>query len=241
MINENEKRLRRYFFRGKNSVTVHYKSDTEVTVKIGSVHLNNGSIDDIFEVLEEFDVDVGTPTADTWCYVMVDVPSQGKVITSDDITIVEDEPSLDEEKLGYYSGDGLSRCIGTFRTDGSSDVKEFYIIGSQWRIAGQMSMIGNESDVTWASFTWDVPFDDLLLSGAILGDWVNNWNIASYGWTDFRHLQGLPLDANSRDNSLQTVMPADGKTGYYGMWQSTSDTMSIRFDGFLMFPYLFKP
>ena len=243
LVNKNENSILMHFLRGINTIIVDYKNDTEVTVKIGSVHLNNGVKSDVFDVLTEFDFDAGSLSASTWYYVMVDVPEEGMEITSDDVSVTDTEPSLDEEKLGYYSGDGLSRCIGVFLTDGDSDIKAYMIRGVEWRTKGPATaMVAGQTASGWNSFTWDIPFDDLVVFGAFQVDYVNMWNLYSYSLNGSnRHLQGLFATVNSDQNSIDCYLPTNGKTGYSG-WSSggNSNTGTIRRTGFIMFPYLYK-
>ena len=123
-INNNDLLLLSKFLVGKQSIIVDYKDTDELYIYPGIVHFNNGTIDDLFELSETIEFNVGTLSASTWYYVMV-TPSFGNTVLEGNLSVTTDVPTLDEVKRGYYSSDGLSRCIGYFYSNASSNIRPF--------------------------------------------------------------------------------------------------------------------
>ena len=241
-INRNEEQLLRHLLRGRNSIIVDYNSTTEVLIKRGFVHINNGSIDDIFDILTEFTLELESPSTDTWYYVMASIPEKGKVITSDDISITDTEPSLDESKRGYYSSDGLSRCIGVCFTDGSSNVREFKFIGGEWRLAGHTTKVNKKTEASWTEFDWGTPFDNLIVFGSMWCYYRNNWNRFYYSADGVnRQFEGLYCMNASEDNGSGPYFFTTGKSGWYMWWSATTNEGYISFAGFVAYPWLYNP
>ena len=125
-INKNAERLLKLYTQGKQTCRVDYKDTDEIYIYPGMVEIN-GNFTKLDETLE---YPIGSLSVSTWYFVMATY--SGKELKSDDISLVTDVPELDREKQGYYSSDGLSRCIGFFLTNDSSEVTKFRMIGNYY-------------------------------------------------------------------------------------------------------------
>ena len=183
MINKNLQDILNWYKVGKQSCLCDYKDTTNVTIKTGLVHINDGTVDDIFEVKTEFDVAIGSPTASTWCFVMVSAPSgvgYPVEITSSNISISETVPELDEEKRGYYdSATGTTRCIGFFYSNGSSQVTMFEVYENSYRFLPEIELFQNQAvGTSYGSHTIAyVPFN---VSFYLSYHWDRNTNTACF-------------------------------------------------------------
>jgi len=104
-----------WMFRGlRKGAYVYYNSDTTFKINKGYIHFNDGLKDKILYIPGTLTI---TPTisSDLWYYIYINVPTNGIVVTSSDISITTTAPVLDYVKQGYYSVG--KRCIGFFRTD----------------------------------------------------------------------------------------------------------------------------
>ena len=121
------------FLIGKQSIPINYKDADEFYIYPGCIHINNGITSEIYELNQTLEVAVSSLSADTWYFIMVSAPSDGGLIISEtDIDVTDTVPTLDRSKQGYYSADGLSRCIGFFYADATPEIEPFDVVDYSW-------------------------------------------------------------------------------------------------------------
>ena len=127
-LNKNDLRLLKLFMVGKQSIAVDYKDTDELYIYPGVIHINNGSTNEIYELKETIEFNVGSLSATTWYYLMASAPNDGGLILSEtEISVTDTVPELDRSKKGYYSNDGLSRCISFFYTTATPEIEAFKV------------------------------------------------------------------------------------------------------------------
>ena len=228
-----------YLSRGKQSIKVTYKGTDEVSLSVGYIHLKSDGTEGLYAITTGFDFDVGSPTASTWGYIMCAIPSSGSTITVSDISYSETEPTLDEDKKGYYSADGTKRCIGFVRTDGSSNILTYVINNHLYNWSTNYNVVSGKSESTWTQFNWTyVPLDDLAVSGRYIAIYSNADKFWAYSW-DGISTWGTFSYVTANDTYMQDTFanfPTNGKVGYYKWTGATTNTGTISISGFTI-PY----
>jgi hypothetical protein len=92
---------------GFMSLWADYKDASTVTVSAGMVVVNGTP----YTVSAAIDHTV-SPSGDNWYWIMAAEPGTGSVLTATEISSTTTAPAYDAAKNGYYSADGLKRCIG---------------------------------------------------------------------------------------------------------------------------------
>ena len=92
---------------GYMTLWADYKNSSTVTVSAGKVEINGS----LYSVGAAFDHTV-SPSGDNWYWIMAASPSSGIALTSSEISSTITAPTYDAAKNGWYSADGLKRCIG---------------------------------------------------------------------------------------------------------------------------------
>ena len=209
-------------FRGKQSIKVTYKDADEVSLSVGYIHLKSDGTEGLYAITTGFDFDVGSPTASTWGYIMCAVPSSGSTITVSDISYSETEPSLDEDKKGYYSADGTKRCIGFVLTDGSSNILQYIVSDNKYRWYAGITLVASSSASTWTSFSCKMPFDGGVALLNFSSAYSNNGNTVEYSIDGSTvHTQPAKAAASSRNTISYMDAPLVAKSGYF-KWQSST-------------------
>jgi microcystin-dependent protein len=110
---------------GIQSIKVTYKSDTELSVYPGTIHIEGSSFEGYYNLDSEITKTLNSLSANSWYYIYINPPSIGHTITSTSIVYSTDAPVLNVNKCGYYhtTNDGW-RCIWVVRTDGSNNIRE---------------------------------------------------------------------------------------------------------------------
>jgi hypothetical protein len=92
---------------GYMSLWADYKDASTVTVSAGKVMINGT----LYTVSAAIDHTV-SPSGDNWYWIMAAEPGTGSVLTATELSSTTTAPAYDAAKDGYYSADGLKRCIG---------------------------------------------------------------------------------------------------------------------------------
>ena len=141
-----------------------YGSTVAIGVNAGRYH-HSGTLEQILKWSASFTFTFGSGgsnpsssnlTASDWHYLYIDDSAlSGDILTAARLINSITEPTWSDTKLGWYNGN--DRCIAAFRTNSSSQLKEFWHIGDfiRWDIA---ETVYNANPSTgWSTATLLIP------------------------------------------------------------------------------------
>jgi len=176
---------------------------------------------------------IGSLSASTKYYVYLDESgiTSGTAITASEIAISSTAPSYSQTYRGWYNS--ADRCIFGFRTDGSSQLPEFYHSGEIVHFADHASLYSNSpTSQTWTDVTCISPAFStkaiVVITGANANPRTLNWRTnGQTGTTGHRVLEtasGSTYDSASvivdTDSSQKFEIYASGADTVTDVWQS---------------------
>ena len=107
-----------------------YASASTITISGGSVEIDG----QVYYTPNAITPMLVGPAASTWYYVLVDTSSASYHLlpVANWHEFSTTAPTYDHAKSGWYDAGGTKRCIGAFKTDGSSNIIAFYKVGRKF-------------------------------------------------------------------------------------------------------------
>lgn len=186
-----------YHHQGTSEQIVYW--DSQLTFQFGSGGTNEDSSD---------------LAVSDWYYVYLDdsaiVTAGTNVITASEIVAVTTEPSWSAAKHGWYNGN--DRCIFAVKTNGSSQVEQFYHDGDLVLYDTHYATVADELGTTWTDIVLNAPsfatrmpvrFYAGYVSAAtyVDGYWRTNGQSGTYGHTVYQ----ISADTQLANNTLVVI------------------------------------
>lgn len=224
----------------KSGLTVQWASTSSITIDGGIIHINDGSNDLILEATSQITKSTSSLSVTTWYYVYVDPPDSGTTLSSSDIEYSSTAPTYSHSKAGWYHPTNTDwRCIGVFRTGGSSEIVKFYSDGNLWMSAnGYIAQLYNSSSLTQTPVTVTSitpPMSRMAVCGVVmLTD--NNWNVLNLKETGATY--GIPsvFAQSTATRDYQRLETPVSSSGQFDIWLENAYTFSV---GIYQYGFLF--
>jgi len=155
--------------KGIQSIKVEYATASGIYINPGVVHIDDGNTENYYQVSSQFTKQLTGLSADTWYYIYATPPTVGNEISASEIEYTTNSGVLDIDRRGYYhTVNNDWRCIGTVRSNNSSQVGAFRVMNNEWWYLDDGSDYSINRDLnggtasSFTTITLSIPFGNTL-------------------------------------------------------------------------------